>query len=58
MKTPEQLKGALRNLSKKNGTNPNSLLQMFLFEGILEKISKSPYKINSHVESVLNFNTR
>ena len=44
MKTPEQIKGAIRNISKKFGTNPNSLLQMYLFEGILEKLSKSDYK--------------
>lgn len=37
MKTSEQMKGAIRNISKKTGVNPNSLLQMCLFEGILEK---------------------
>ena len=37
MKTSEQIKGAIRNISKKTGVNPNSLLQMCLFEGILEK---------------------
>ena len=44
MKTSEQIKGAIRNISKKTGINANSLLQMCLFEGILEKISKSKYK--------------
>lgn len=44
MKTSEQIKGAIRNISKKIGVNANSLLQMCLFEGILEKISKSKYK--------------
>lgn len=44
MKTSEQIKGALRNITKKTGVNANSLLQMCLFEGILEKISKSKYK--------------
>ena len=43
MKTAEQIKGAIRNISKETGTNPNSLLQMCLFEGILEKLSKSKY---------------
>ena len=43
MKTAEQIKGAIRNLSKKTGVNPNSLLQMCLFEGVLEKLSKSQY---------------
>ncbi len=46
MKTPEQIKGAIRNISKKTGVNPNSLLQMCLFEGILEKLSKSKYSEN------------
>ena len=44
MKTSEQIKGAIRNISKKTGVNANSLLQMCLFKGILEKISKSKYK--------------
>lgn len=46
MKTSEQIKGAIRNISKKTGVNPNSLLQMWLFEGILEKLSKSKYSEN------------
>ena len=46
MKTSEQIKGAIRNISKKTGGNPNSLLQMCLFEGILEKLSKSKYSEN------------
>ena len=46
MKTSEQIKGAIRNISKKTGVNPNSLLQMCLFEVILEKISKSKYREN------------
>ena len=46
MKTSEQIKGAIRNISKKTGVNPNSLLQMCLFEGDLEKLSKSKYSKN------------
>ena len=46
MKTSEQIKGAIRNISKKTGVNLNSLLQMCLFEGILEKLSKSKYSKN------------
>ena len=46
MKASEQIKGAIRNISKKTGVNPNSLLQMCLFEGILEKLSKSKYSEN------------
>ena len=26
MKTPEQIKGAIRNISKKCGTNPNAIM--------------------------------
>ena len=46
MKTSEQIKGAIRSISKKTGINPNSLLQMCLFEGVLEKLSKSRYNKN------------
>ena len=46
MKTAEQIKGAIRNISKEKGVNPNSLLQMCLFEGILEKLFKSKYREN------------
>ena len=46
MKTAEQIKRAIRNISKEKGVNPNSLLQMCLFEGILEKLSKSKYREN------------
>lgn len=37
MKTPEQLKGAIRNVVKKNNLMPQEVLQMFLFERILEQ---------------------
>jgi len=53
VKTPEQIKGAIRNISKKTGINPNSLLQMCLFEGILEKLSKSKYSKNFILKSGL-----
>lgn len=46
MKTSEQIKGAIRNISKTTGVNPNSLLQMCLFDGVLEKLSKSKYRDN------------
>ena len=44
MKTPEQLKGAIRNIAKKNNLMPQEVLQMFLFERILERLSVSAYK--------------
>ena len=46
MKTPEQLKGAVRNIAKKNSLLPQEVLQMFFFERILERLSASKYKNN------------
>lgn len=44
MKTPEQLKGAIRNIAVKKSLHPQEVLQMFLFERILERLSVSPYR--------------
>ena len=44
MKSPEQLKGALRNLAKQKGIHAQELLQIFMFERIIERLSVSPYK--------------
>ena len=44
MKTPEQLKGAIRNLAKKKGIHAQEILQIFMFERIIERLSVSPYK--------------
>lgn len=46
MKTPEQLKGAIRNIAAKKNLRPQEVLQMFLFERILERLAKSPYSNN------------
>lgn len=46
MKTSEQLKGAVRNIAKKNNLSPQEVLQMFFFERILERLSVSKYKDN------------
>lgn len=46
MKTPEQLKGVIRNIAKKNNLMPQEVLQMFLFERILERLSVSKYREN------------
>lgn len=43
MKTLEQIKVVIRNISRETRVNPNLLLQMCIFEGILEKLSKSKY---------------
>lgn len=44
MKTPEQLKGAIRNMAKSKGIHAQEVLQMFMFERIIERLSISPYK--------------
>lgn len=44
MKTPEQLKGAIRNLAKKTGIHAQEVLQIFMFERIIERLSVSVYK--------------
>lgn len=46
MKTPEQLKGALRNIALNKSLKPQEMLQMFLFERILERLSLSRFKSN------------
>ncbi len=46
MKTPEQLKGAIRNFAGKNHLRSQEVLQMFLFERILERLAKSRYHDN------------
>ena len=46
MKTPEQLKGAIRNIAKEKNLHAQEVLQIFLFEHILERLSLSPYKKN------------
>lgn len=46
MKTPEQLKGAIRNISKEKGLHAQEILQIFMFERILDRLSKSPYRKN------------
>lgn len=44
MKTPEQLKGAIRNLAKEKGIHAQEVLQIFMFERIIERLSVSSYK--------------
>ena len=44
LKTPEQLKGAIRHLAKKKGIHAQEVLQIFMFERIIERLSVSPYK--------------
>ena len=46
MKTPEQLKGAIRNMAAKKKLRPQEVLQMFLFERVLDRLAVSPYRNN------------
>lgn len=46
MKTPEQLKGAIRNIAKQKNLHAQEVLQIFMFERMLERLSLSPYKKN------------
>lgn len=46
MKTPEQQKGAIRAMAAKNDLRAQEVLQMFLFERILERLAASRYKEN------------
>ncbi len=46
MKTPEQLKGAIRNIAKQKNLHAQEILQIFMFERILERLTLSPYKKN------------
>ncbi len=46
MKTPEQLKGSIRSMAAKKNLRAQEVLQMFLFERILERLANSAYKDN------------
>ena len=45
-RTPEQLKGQIRSFALKKDLQPQEVLQMFMFERVLERLAKSPYKDN------------
>ena len=45
-RTPEQLKGQIRSFAAKRNLQPQEVLQMFLFERVLERLAKSSYKDN------------
>lgn len=46
MKTPEQLKGSIRSMAEKKNLRTQEVLQMFLFERILERLANSAYQKN------------
>jgi len=44
--TPEQLKGKIRNIAKEKNLSSQEILQMYLFERVLERLSRSKYAKN------------
>jgi len=46
VKTPEQLKGTIRSMATKKNLRAQGVLQMFLFERILERLANSDYQKN------------
>ena len=46
MKTPEQLKGTIRSMAAKKNLRAQEILQMFLFERVLERLANSAYQKN------------
>lgn len=46
MKTPEQLKGSIRSMAEEKNLRAQEVLQMFLFERVLERLAASPYRNN------------
>lgn len=46
MKTPEQLKGSIRSMAEKKNLRAQEVLQMFLFERVLERLASSQYRNN------------
>lgn len=46
MRTPEQLKGQIRSFAEKHKLMSQEVLQMYLFERVLERLAASEYKDN------------
>lgn len=46
MKSAEQIKGAVKNMAKKMNLKPQEVLQIFMFERLVERLSISKYKEN------------
>lgn len=46
MKSAEQIKGAVKNIAKKMNLKPQEILQIFMFERLVERLSVSRYKEN------------
>ena len=46
MKTPEQLKGAIRSMAAKKNLRAQEVMQMFLFERIIDRLAASSFRDN------------
>lgn len=46
MKTPEQLKGAIRSMAAKKNLRAQEVLQMYLFERIIDRLAASSFRDN------------
>ena len=46
MKSAEQIKGAVKSIAKKMNLKPQEVLQIFMFERLVERLSISKYKEN------------
>lgn len=44
MKSPEQLKGAVKNIAKQKNISPQAVLQVLMFERLVERLSVSEYR--------------
>lgn len=44
MKSPEQLKGAVKNIAKQKNISPQAVLQMLMFERLVERLSISEFR--------------
>ena len=43
MKSAEQIKGVVKNIAKKMNLKPQEVLQIFMFERLVERLSISKY---------------
>ena len=46
MRTAEQLKGKIRGYAKKTGLMSQEILQIYMFERVIDRLSHSKYKNN------------
>ena len=46
MRSPEQIKGKVRNIAKEKSLKPQEVLQIYMFERIIERVSVSQYHDN------------